>query len=83
MKKIAQGAESILFLNRRKIIKNRIKKTYRIKQIDESLRKFRTRREAKILQKLQQINFPAPRLLKIDDKKMLLEIEYILSLIHI
>ncbi|MAE42923.1 Kae1-associated kinase Bud32 [Candidatus Woesearchaeota archaeon] len=77
MKKlIAQGAESKLFLVKDNVIKNRFKKNYRIKEIDEKLRKFRTKREAKVLQKLEAINFPSPKLIENDEKENL-EIEYI------
>ena len=44
MKKlIARGAESKLFLEKKIAIKNRFRKTYRLKEIDEKLRKFRTK----------------------------------------
>ena len=69
---IAQGAEAKLFLEQNNILKNRFQKSYRIKEIDDRLRGFRTRREAKILQKLQKINFPAPRLIKNDEKENLI-----------
>ena len=69
---IAQGAEARLFLEGNSILKNRFKKSYRIKEIDEKLRGFRTRREAKILQKLQAIKFPAPKLIKNDEKENLI-----------
>jgi TP53 regulating kinase-like protein len=52
-----------------RIIKDRFKKEYRIKEIDEKLRKFRTKREAKILEKLSIINFPSPRLINTDEKE--------------
>lgn len=68
-KLIAQGAEAKLFLEKDKILKQRFPKSYRIKEIDEKLRGFRTRREAKILQKLQSINFPSPKLIRSDDKE--------------
>lgn len=71
-KLIAQGAEAKLFLEDGRIIKNRFPKSYRIKGIDEKLRGFRTRREAKILQKLQAINFPSPKLIKNDEKENLI-----------
>src|SRR3989338_8147410 len=72
MKKlIAQGAEAKLFLEEGAITKNRFKKSYRIKEIDEKLRGFRTRREAKVLQKLEAINFPAPKLINNDEKENL------------
>ncbi len=76
MKKIAQGAEAKLYLEDKKIIKKRFSKSYRLREIDEKLRKFRTRREAKILSKLAQIGFPAPRLIESDDKETL-TIEFI------
>ena len=66
---IAQGAEAKLYRTKEGIVKDRIKKDYRIKQIDDSLRKFRTKREAKVLEKLKEMNFPAPRLIKTDEKE--------------
>ena len=69
---IAQGAEAKLFLEDNKVIKNRFPKSYRIKEIDDKLRGFRTRREAKILQKLHAINFPSPKLIKNDEKENLI-----------
>ena len=61
-----------MFLEDGRILKNRFPKSYRIKEIDEKLRGFRTRREAKILQKLQAINFPAPKVIKNDEKENLI-----------
>ena len=75
MKKIGQGAEAIIYQDNSKIIKHRFKKGYRIKEIDEELRKSRTRREAKILEKLKRI-IPVPKLLKTDNKEKL-ELEFI------
>lgn len=68
---IARGAEAKLFSEDGKILKQRLRKSYRIRQIDEKLRGFRTRREAKILQKLHEINFPAPKLVRSDEKENL------------
>lgn len=76
MKLIAQGAESKLFLEKSRVIKDRFRKTYRIKEIDDKLKKARTKREAKILDKLQTINFPAPELISSNEKDTL-EIKYI------
>ena len=69
MKKIAQGAEAKLYLTDNKIIKDRFEKDYRIKEIDKKLRKSRTKREAKIFDKLSLIGFPAPKLIESDDKQ--------------
>ncbi len=69
---IAQGAEAKLFLDNGQILKQRFPKSYRIKEIDDRLRGSRTRREAKVLDKLKTIGFPAPKLLKNDEKENLL-----------
>ncbi|MEK6984533.1 MAG: KEOPS complex kinase/ATPase Bud32 [Nanoarchaeota archaeon] len=71
-KLIAQGAESKIFLEKGVIIKDRFPKMYRIKEIDEKLRRLRTKRETKILQKLQIINFPAPKVIKSDEKESII-----------
>ena len=76
MKLIAQGAEAKLYKKDTSLIKDRIKKSYRIKEIDTRLRKSRTRREAKILKKLEEMNFSAPKLLETDEKEKI-EMEFI------
>ncbi|MFA6072991.1 MAG: KEOPS complex kinase/ATPase Bud32 [Candidatus Woesearchaeota archaeon] len=50
---IARGAEAIIIKKDDSIIKNRIKKNYRIAELDSELREKRTRSEAKILTKLK------------------------------
>ena len=76
MKRIGDGAEAIIYLDEGRVIKDRIKKCYRIRQIDEKLRRFRTRRESKLLHKLAKLGF-IPKLLKSDDKKMKIDMEFI------
>lgn len=75
MKLISQGAEAKIYLTDSKIIKYRVKKDYRIQEIDEQLRTSRTRREAKILDKLHKFGF-VPKVIECDDKEKLV-IEYI------
>ena len=77
IKQIDQGAEAKILLDGNVIIKDRIEKSYRLKEIDDKLRKFRTRREAKILNKLEEISFPAPRLYDMCDQAMELRMEMI------
>ncbi|MFH1053560.1 MAG: KEOPS complex kinase/ATPase Bud32 [Candidatus Woesearchaeota archaeon] len=60
MKEIARGAEAVIFLDKGKVVKKRIKKGYRIDEIDRKLRRFRTCREAKIIQKLDKLDFCVP-----------------------
>ena len=77
MKIIAQGAEAKLYRDNATIIKERLAKAYRHPELDESLRKFRTRREAKILQKLEDLQFPAPHLREFSDKRMSIVMDFI------
>lgn len=53
MQIIKQGAEAILYLNnyedQKVLVKERIKKNYRITPIDEQIRRLRTRKEVKLL----------------------------------
>ena len=62
MKKIIQqGAEAIIYLDNNLIIKDRISKKYRINQLDNKIRKQRTKAETKILEKASLlINSPLP-----------------------
>jgi len=78
MKKISSGAEAEIYLDsdEDKIIKKRVKKSYRLPELDVSLRKTRTRREAKILQKLPK-EILSPKLIKSDDKDMVIEMQHI------
>ncbi len=71
MKIIGRGAEAVLYLDKERVIKDRVKKNYRLKELDESLRKVRTKREAKLLSKIDN----APKILGFDSFKI--EMEYI------
>src|SRR3989344_1785803 len=77
MEKLAQGAEAILWLDKQRILKERLQKGYRLPEIDEKLRRFRTRREAKILQRLEAIDFPAPHLQDFCDQRMSITMDFI------
>ena len=50
MQLISQGAEAQIYLEGTTLFKKRVSKTYRIKAIDDRLRRLRTRSEAKLLQ---------------------------------
>lgn len=56
MKKILQqGAEAVIYLDGSRVIKDRIKKSYRISNLDERIRKQRTKSEIKLLEKASKI----------------------------
>ena len=64
---IQQGAEAVISLEGDKIIKNRIKKSYRLEELDSSLRKSRTKSEAKIIEKLEGV-IPVPKIIESDGR---------------
>lgn len=73
MKLIAQGAEAKVYENGDMIVKYRIPKPYRIKEIDEKIIKSRIKKEAKILNKLQTVDFNSPKLIKIESNSIYME----------
>ncbi|MBU2561506.1 MAG: Kae1-associated serine/threonine protein kinase [Nanoarchaeota archaeon] len=75
--KLAQGAEAIIYSDYTTVTKHRFEKTYRHPELDSRLRKSRTRREAKILEKLQGMGFPAPRLIEMDDSDMKVHMDHV------
>lgn len=73
---LGRGAEAIIFLEKDKVIKDRIKKSYRIPELDKQIRKLRTRAEGKILEKASKI-ISVPKVFKTDEKEKKLIIEFI------
>lgn len=78
---IARGAEAILYLdnweNQRVLVKERIKKGYRVKQIDEKLRRERTSHEVKLLTDARTIGVSTPQILHVDKASNKIIMEFI------
>jgi len=74
---IKQGAEAKLYLSDNKLIKERISKGYRIKEIDDVKRKYPTRNEAKLIKKAKEVGVNVPDIFSVDDKTMKVEMEYL------
>jgi len=72
---VAQGAEAILYREDDILIKERIKKGYRIKELDEKLRKRRTRSEAKLLREARSIGIAVPNIT--DESESLIKMSFI------
>jgi len=81
MKLIKRGAEAKLFLSKKDgqkiLIKDRIKKKYRISQIDEKIRKNRTSQEFNLLSEARRNGVPTPRILDVDKKNYKIIMEFI------
>lgn len=67
-----QGAESKIYLDKfdgqEVVVKERISKGYRIKQLDEKLRKLRTRNEVRLLTEVRKMGIDAPKILHVDEE---------------
>jgi TP53 regulating kinase-like protein len=72
---IGRGAEAVLTRKDSHLVKDRIKKSYRIDILDDKLRKQRTRKEAKLLAKASKL-IPVPEIIKTDEKEKI-EMEFL------
>lgn len=68
-----EGAEAKIYEKNGNIIKHRIEKKYRIKEIDLLLRKSRTNREAKVLKKLYDNKINVPKLIEKKENIIIME----------
>lgn len=75
---IARGAEAIIISKDSVLIKKRIEKGYRIKTIDDKLRKLRTRQEARLLEKASSV-INVPKVAKVDEKEKEVFLENIIG----
>lgn len=70
---IKRGAEAILYKEGEELVKERIKKSYRIDEIDEPLRKQRTKGEARLLSEAKRAGVNAPKVFSVEDNKIKME----------
>lgn len=75
--RLAQGAEAILYHEGEIVRKVRTPKSYRHPILDKKLRLSRTRREAKILEKLAKVGIRGPTLFSTDEKTCTLEMSFV------
>ncbi len=76
MKLLGKGAEANLYLDGDRLVKQRVSKKYRIRELDARLRKSRTTHEAKLLEKLKDV-INVPRLYSVDLKEFKIVMEYV------
>lgn len=81
MKVLYKGAESWIYQHNYQgevaIVKERVAKRYRISQIDEQLRKMRTRKEVKLLTEARKVGVATPKILHVDEKDHKIFMEFI------
>lgn len=73
---IQRGAEAVLIKKDNLLIKRRLKKSYRFPELDERIRKQRTKREFNLLEKASKI-IPIPKIFRMDEKAKEITMEFI------
>ncbi len=68
-----RGAEAILSLEEDGLVKDRVRKGYRIEEIDEKIRKERTKKETKLLTEARRVGVNTPRIFGVRDFKIIME----------
>ena len=78
---IKKGAEASLFLDewhdRKVIMKKRMPKSYRLPQLDEQIRMYRTIHEPQLLHRAKEAGVPTPAIFMVDTKNSTIIMEYI------
>lgn len=62
MKIAKRGAEAVIYLSGKSVVKERVRKGYRLEEIDQKLRKLRTRKEARLIEAARRAGVCAPRI---------------------
>lgn len=73
---LSQGAEALIIFDNNLIIKQRIPKSYRLPEIDDKIRKLRTRNEAKLLEKASKV-INTPKIICTNEKTKEIKLEFI------
>ena len=64
---IGKGAEAIVELKDNFVIKTRIKKNYRVEELDNKIRKERTKLEARIMNEVRRLGINVPQIFEVGD----------------
>ncbi len=70
---IASGAEAVITLHEDTVIKTRVQKRYRLPEIDENIRRERTRTEARLISEARRCGVPTPIIRDISDFEIKME----------
>ena len=77
MKELARGAEALLMIENGTVTKDRIKKSYRVPELDTRLRFERTRTEARLINEASRAGVSVPKVLSVDEKQNKILMEFI------
>lgn len=68
-----RGAEAVIEIKGGKVIKNRMKKSYRIAELDSRLRRERTKCETRLIDKARRAGVPVPRIFQVSEHEIEME----------
>ncbi|MDT7858693.1 MAG: KEOPS complex kinase/ATPase Bud32 [Candidatus Aenigmarchaeota archaeon] len=81
MEIIKRGAEAILYIDyfegMKVLVKERIKKSYRLEVLDKKLRVERTRREANLMREARKVGVNTPQIFHVDEENCRIIMEFI------
>jgi len=81
MEIIKRGAEAILYIDyfegMKVLVKERIKKSYRLEPLDKKLRAERTRREATLMREARKVGVNTPQIYHVDEENCKIIMEFI------
>lgn len=76
-KELSRGAEALLTVENGDVIKNRIKKSYRVPELDKRLRFERTRTEARLMNEASRAGVNVPKILEVNEKENKIVMDFI------
>ncbi|RLG18856.1 Kae1-associated kinase Bud32 [Nanoarchaeota archaeon] len=74
---ISRGAEAIVFIENGIVVKRRLKKGYRIPEIDIELRKLRTRHESRLMERAITYGVSVPRVIDVNEQNYEIRMEFV------
>jgi len=81
MEIIKRGAEAVLYIDyfegMKVLVKERIKKSYRLELLDKKLRAERTRREANLMREARKVSVNTPQIYHVDEENCKIIMEFI------
>ena len=70
---IGSGAEAVISLEGNTVIKTRVQKRYRLREIDDNIRRDRTRTEARLISEARRCGVPTPIIRDVTDFEIKME----------
>jgi TP53 regulating kinase and related kinases len=77
MKMLKRGAEAIIWSLDKDVVKERVKKSYRLDVIDQRLRKLRTRKEARLIEAARRAGVNTPSIVSVSETDFKITMENI------